>query len=45
MCIYTVKKTIFFKIIKFLKGGCATPSNVPKVGASGVKNTAITNKD
>ena len=26
-------------------GGCATPTNVPKLGVSGVKDTANTNKD
>ena len=26
-------------------GGCATPSNVPKLGVSGVKDTAKTDKD
>ena len=32
---------------KFSEGGrgCATPPNVPKLGASGVKDTAKTNKD
>ena len=35
MCIYTLKKT---KLKKFLKGGCATPPNVPKLGVSGVKD-------
>ena len=33
MCINTVKR------------GCATPQNVPKLGVSGVKDTAKTNKD
>ena len=32
MCIYTQKKV--------LKGGCATPPNVPNLGVSGVKDTA-----
>ena len=42
MCIYTVKKQNF----KNSKGkGCATPPNVPKLGVSGVKDTAKTNKD
>ena len=47
MCIYTVKKTKFKKIIKKFSvgGGCATPPNVPKLGVSGVKDTAKTNKD
>ena len=40
MCIYTVKKQK-----KFPQGGCATPPNVPKLGVSGVKDTAKTNKD
>ena len=30
---------------KFLKGGCATPPSVPKLGVSGIKDTAKTNKD
>ena len=34
MCIYTVKKQ------KILQGGCATPPNVPKLGVSGVEDTA-----
>ena len=42
MCIYTVRKQNFKKI---LRGGCATPPNVPKLGVSGVKDTAETNKD
>ena len=43
MCIYTVKKQ---KVKKKLipQGGCATLPNVPKLGVSGVKNTAKTNK-
>ena len=36
MCIYTVKKQKLKKI---------PPSNVPKLGVSGVKNTAKTYKD
>ena len=43
MCIYTVKKKIKEKISS--RGGCATPPNVPKLGVSGVKDTAKTNKD
>ena len=43
MCIYTVKKSK--KKLKILKGGCATPPNVPKLGVYGVKDTATTNKD
>ena len=43
MCIYTVKKQ---NLKKFLGGrGCATPPNVPKLGVSGVKDTANINKD
>ena len=42
MCIYTLKKQ---KLKKFFKGGCATLQNVPKLGASGVKDTTKTNKD
>ena len=30
---------------KILKGRCATPRNVPKLGVSGVKDTAKTYKD
>ena len=44
MCIYTVKKLKFKK--KILRGGgCAAPPKVPKLGVSGVKDTAKTNKD
>ena len=44
MCIYTVKKQ---ELIFFLnpQGECATPPNVPKLGVSGVEDTAKTNKD
>ena len=42
MCIYTVKKQ---KLKKNSQRGCATPPNVPKLGVSGVKDTAKTNKD
>ena len=45
MCIYTVKKEILRKKIKNSQGGCATPPNVPKLGVSGVKDTAKINKD
>ena len=41
MCIYTVKQ----KLKKKSSRGCATPVNVLKLGASGVKDTAKTNKD
>ena len=45
MCIYTIKKQFFF-IEKFLNGGARpTPPNVPKLGVSGVKDFAKTNKD
>ena len=43
MCIYTVRKQKLKKILR--GGGCATPPNVPKLGVSGVKDTAKTNKD
>ena len=43
MCIYTLKKQELKK--KILKWGCANPPNVPKLGVSGVKDTAKTNKD
>ena len=42
MCIYTFKKNFNFKKSS---GGCATPPNVPKLGVSGVKDTAKSNKD
>ena len=47
MCIYTVKKQNFKKIIKKFSGGggCATPPNVPNLGVSVVKDTAKTNKE
>ena len=45
MCIYTVKKQKLKKNKRFLKGGCTTPPNVPKLGVSCVKDTAKTNKD
>ena len=44
MCIYTVKKQKFY-IKKGPQGGYVTPPNVPKLGVSGVKDTAKTNKD
>ena len=43
MCIYTQLKNKNIK--KNPRGGCATPSNVPKLGVSGVKDTAKANKD
>ena len=45
MCICTVKKLLFFLNKKFLRGGCATPPNVLKLGVSGVKDFAKTNKN
>ena len=46
MCIYTVKKQNLKINIKKSQGGrCATPPIVPKLGVSGVKDTAKTNKD
>ena len=39
MCIYTLIKQKIKKIIKIPQGGCA---NVPKLGVSGVKDTAKT---
>ena len=42
MCIYTVKKQ---KKIKIPQQGFATLPNVPKLGVSGAKDTAKTNKD
>ena len=44
MCIYTVKKQKLKKNSQW-GGGCATPPNVPKLGVSGVKDKAKTNKD
>ena len=41
MCICTVKKQKFKKSSR----GCATPPNVPKLGVSGVKDTAKIIKD
>ena len=32
-------------LFKFLKEGCASPSNVPKLSVSGVNDTAQTSKD
>ena len=43
MCICTLKKQKLKK--KNLQWGCAPPPNVPKLGVSGVKDTAKTNKD
>ena len=43
MCIYTVKKQKLK--IKLPQGECATPSYVPKLGVSCVKDTTKTNKD
>ena len=44
MCIYTVKKQNLKNKNKFSRGGgCATPPNVPKLGAA-AKDTATTNK-
>ena len=45
MCIYTRKKQQLIKNFKNPKGGCATSPNVPKLGVSGIKDTAKTNKD
>ena len=41
MCIYTPKIT---KTLKNPSGGCVILPNVPKLGVSGVKDTAKTNK-
>ena len=43
MCIYTLKN----QILKNSSGGggCATPSNIPQLAVSDVKDTAKTNKD
>ena len=47
ICAYTqLKSKIKKNNKKILRGGgCATPPNVPKLGVSGVKDTAKTNKD
>ena len=45
MCIYTVKIPKFKIKKKIPQEGCATPPNVPRLGVSGVKDTANTNKD
>ena len=45
MCIHTVKTQKYFKKILNPQGGFATPPNVPKLGVSGVKDTAKTNID
>ena len=45
MCLYKLKKQKLFKNLKIPQGGCATPPNVSKLGVSGVKDTAKTNKD
>ena len=45
MCIYTVKKAKIKQKITNSSRGCVTPPNVPKLGVSGVKDTAETNKD
>ena len=44
MCIYTVKKQKLKKIINPQRG-CATRPNDPKLGVSGVKDTAKINQD
>ena len=44
MCIYTLKKQKLIKNLKIPQVGCATPSNVLKVGVSGVKDTTKTHK-
>ena len=47
ICAYTQLKSKILKNNKknLMGGGCATPPNVPKLGVSGVKDTANTNKD
>ena len=44
MCIYTLKQQNLKKI-KNSSRGFATPPNIPKLGVSGVKDTAKSNKD
>ena len=43
MCIYTVEKHFFY--LKNSLWGCAIPPNVPKLGVSGVKDTAKNNTE
>ena len=43
--IYTHLKEKFNRKLKISQGGCATPPNVPKLGVSGVKDSAKSNKD
>ena len=45
MCIYTLKKQNLKRKLKILQGGYVIPPNIPKLGVSGVKVTAKTNKD
>ena len=40
MCIYTVNKQKLKKKKKIPQEGCPTPLNVPKLGVSGVEDTA-----
>ena len=42
---YTLLKSKSLKKKISQGGGCAAPPNVPKLGVSGVKETAKTNKD
>ena len=42
ICAYAQLKN---KNLKILQRGCATPPNVPKLGVSGVNDTAKANKD
>ena len=42
--IYTVKRQKLNKKLKIPQGRCTTPPNVPKLGVSGVKDTAKPNK-
>ena len=45
MCIYRVRKQNIKNSQGGGGGGCAIPPNVPKLGVSGVKDTAKTNID
>ena len=45
MCKYTHKRHKLLKNKEIPQGGCATLLNVPKLGVSGVEDTAKTNKD
>ena len=45
MCIHTIQEKTLKKKNLISRGWSATPPNVPKLGVSGVEDTAKTNKD